>query len=109
MLERCQRDIELFKYFLKEPEGGNEIVVSDKECSQVSNSKRVSRTLEETRTYYSFQTNDVFVGTEERENDEYDVAIKEIENKLLHGSKMEVQGLQIKIEEGDVFKGIMDE
>ena len=94
VLERCQKEIELLEYLLEEPEYRSEIAVCDRECLQVSDSEKMFQTLVGTKMYNSFHTNDMVVGTREGEIDEYDVAIKEIEYKLLLGSKVKVQGQQ---------------
>jgi hypothetical protein len=81
MLVRCQREIELLEYLIKEPECESGIATSEEKCSPVPDNKRVSQALVGTRIYSSFQTNDVFAGTE-GSVDEYDVVIKEIYYKL---------------------------
>ena len=51
----------------------------------------------------------MFAGIEKWKDDEHDVVIKEIEDILFLGNEVEIQGHQINIEEGDVYKGIKDE
>ena len=63
MLEICQREVEFLEHFLKEPEYGKEIEVSERDCSQVSNSEGVSQILVGTKTQYDFQTNDMLADT----------------------------------------------
>lgn len=107
--ERCQREIELLEYLLKEPESGSEITFSNKKYSQVQDSKGVSQILVGTKTCSSFQTNDVFAGIEEGGNDKHDAMIKEINGKLFLKGEIEIQEQQMNIEEGYVFKDIKDE
>ena len=76
MLERCQREVDLLEYLPEEPEHGSEIAASDRECSQIPDSRETYQPLIEKNTYYSFQTNDMFVGIDKGKDDEHDVVIK---------------------------------
>ena len=59
MLESCQREVEFLEHFLKQPKYRKEIEVSERDCSQVSDSEGVSQILVGTKTHYDFQTNDM--------------------------------------------------
>ena len=65
MLEICQREVEFLEHFLKEPEYGKEIEVSERDCSQVSDNEGVSQILVGTNKNYDFQTNDMLTDTTE--------------------------------------------